>query len=161
MRSLLWPNARHADWGICALSTAAVLPLLQATGTSVQLGSLGIMAGLIPILLGLHIVNTRVRPDPFSGPITDGVAAVIWAGCIAAVAALAALRFGAPLVDGMLARADAMLGVDTPAVVAWLARHAPISLLNVAYMSTVPLVFAAVVILVPWISDWSRTASIR
>jgi len=40
-----------------------------------------------------------------------------------------------------------MLGVDTPAVVAWLARHAPIGLLNVAYMSTVPLVFAAVIIL--------------
>jgi len=147
MRPVHWPSARHTAWGICMLSTAALLVLLQATGTSVQPGSLGLMAGLALILLGLHIVYTRLRPDPFIGPITGGLAVVIWAGCIAAVAALAALRCGAPLVDGMLARADAMLGVDTPTLVAWLARNAPISLLNVAYMSTVPLVFAAVVML--------------
>jgi membrane-associated phospholipid phosphatase len=147
MRRFPWPDAARATWGICVLGTAAVLVLLAATGTYVQVASLVIMAGLILILLGLHVVYTRFRPDRFVGPITGGLAVVIWAGCIAAVAALTALRAGAPLVDPMLARADAMLGIDTPAVVAWLARYSPVWLLNVAYMSTAPLVFAAVVIL--------------
>jgi hypothetical protein len=109
------------------------------------------MAGLVLILAALRVVYTRLRPDPLIGPITGGLAALTWAGFAACAAALGALRTGAPLIDDSLGRADAMLGLDTPALIGWLTRHPGIGLLEVAYVSTVPLVFAAVVFL-----GWTR-----
>ena len=43
--------------------------------------------------------------------------------------------------------AAGFLGVDIPALVTWLARHSWMGLLEAAYLSTVPLVFAAAIIL--------------
>ena len=147
MRALAWPSARVAAWGICVLSTVATLALLGATGTSIEIGSIGVMAGLVLLFGGLHCIYTRWRPDPYIGAIAGGLTVMIWAGFVAAVAALAALRAHAPLVDGALARADAAIGLDTPALVGWLARNTPVWLLEVAYLSTVPLVFLTVVVL--------------
>ena len=67
---------------------------------------------------------------------------------MAGIAALAGLRRGAPLVDGELASMDAWLGLGTQGVVAWTASH-PVAgqVLQVAYLSTVPLLFLTALLL--------------
>jgi hypothetical protein len=105
------------------------------------------MAAIVAVLAGLHICYMHFRPDPFIGPVTGALTASIWGGLVAAVAALAGLRTGRTLIDASLARADQTLGINAPAVVSWLARHAPIDLLNIAYMSAVPLVFISIFLL--------------
>lgn len=75
-----------------------------------------------------------------------------WAGVATGVTALAALRLNTPLVDATLASADNIIGLDTSAFVTWVAWKPQISqLLNVAYLSTVPLIFATVIFLA-----WTR-----
>jgi len=142
------PGVTSGGWAICLASTVAACALFWATGTYVAVGPLLTMASVILMLFGLHVVYTWFRPDPFIGPVAGGLATMTWAGTIAGMTALAALRTHAPLIDASLARADAALGVDTAAVVAWVAFHPLIGLLlDVAYLSTVPLLFAIFVFL--------------
>jgi membrane-associated phospholipid phosphatase len=106
------------------------------------------MAGLVFILAGLHFIYTWRRPDPYIGPMTGGLAAISWAGIVSGMTALAGLRTGEPLIDGSLAHADAVLGLNTPPFVAWLAQYRSICfVLEIAYVSTVPLVFATIILL--------------
>jgi len=139
---------RSATWVFCFLSTIAVLVLLRATNTVLEIGPLLAAVGGVLVLAGLHLVYTRLRPDPCIGAVSGGLATVTWAGFMAGIAALAGLRTGAPLIDAQLAHADAALHLDTAALVAWLARHPPTGrILEIAYVSAVPVVFATVVLL--------------
>jgi membrane-associated phospholipid phosphatase len=96
----------------------------------------------------VHFIYTWLRPDPFIGPIAGGLAVIIWAAIMADSTALAGLRSGAPLIDDSLASVDAMLGLDAPMLVAWVARHSPVIwVLEFAYLSAVPLMLATVIVL--------------
>jgi len=130
------------------LATFMAILLFWATNTSVAVVPLAAIVGAVLILAGLHVIYTHWRPDPIIGPMAGGLTVVIWAGLVSGMAALAALRTGAPLIDASLAQADAILGLYTPTFVAWVARYSIItSMLEVAYVSTVPLVFATVILL--------------
>ncbi len=141
-------EARAATWAVCVVSALAAAAMFLATGTAVAGTSLTIVGGLVLVPASLHLVYTRLRPDPFIGPVAGGLAALVWSGATAGLTALAALRTQAPLVDASLARADAVLGVHAPALVAWVALHPPLgAMLDVVYVSTVPAVFATVALL--------------
>jgi membrane-associated phospholipid phosphatase len=143
---------RMAAWSACVLSTLATLALLAATKTSVLIGPLAAVTGIILVLIGLHFIYTDLRPEPFLGLATGGLATVCWGGLVAGATALAALRTGAPLIDDSLAQADVMLGLDTPALVAWVAQSSVAGwVLHIAYASVVPLVFASIIVLA-----WAR-----
>jgi len=141
-------DARRATWWCCLLSTAATGVLLAVTGTGVAIPPLLMMMGCIAILGGVHLVYTRWRPEPRVADLTGGLAAVFWAGLSAGVLALAALRMGAPLVDATLAHLDAALLIDTPALVRWVARRPLVGeVLDIVYLSAVPMVFTTVALL--------------
>ncbi len=156
IRDSRWPaeirgrfKPREAAWGVCLLATVLAVFLFRLTKTSVLVAPMAAIAGggiLIPACL--HVIYTRWRPDPLIGPIAGGLAVITWAGLVSGMTALAALRTGAPLVDPSLARTDAIIGLHTPTLVIWVAHHTVIAaLLSVAYKSTVPLVFATVMLL--------------
>lgn len=122
--------------------------MLLWTRTGIVIAPLLAMVACITGLIGMHVIYTRWRSLPVVAATTAGLAALSWAGLAAGVSALAALRTGAPLFDAELARADAALHVDTQAVVFWIASIPHLgTLLDVAYVSTVPLIFAAAVTL--------------
>jgi membrane-associated phospholipid phosphatase len=122
--------------------------LFWVTRTSVAVVPLALSACLIVILAGLSVIYTRWRPDPIIGPMTGGLAALTWSGLIAAISALAALRTGAPFIDPSLARVDTIIGLSTPTFVSWVAPYSNITcILAFAYDSTVPMVFASVILL--------------
>ena len=139
---------RPAAWTTCVLMTIAAFALLRATDTGLEIGGFLATAALVLTLVVVHLVYTWRRPDALISAATGGLAVLIWAGVVAGVTALAALRTGAPLIDSSLAHTDAVLGLDTPALVAWVARHPPLGMvLAIVYGSTVPMVFAAVLLL--------------
>ena len=141
-------HASTATWAVCVVATLALVVLLHVTDTAVQRGSLTIMAGVVLVMVCLHRVYTRLRPDPLIAAATGGTAALLWAGLTAGMIALAGLRTGAALIDHYLAYADALLGADTRRLVAWTARHPWVGqILMVAYASAVPAVFAAALLL--------------
>ena len=149
MINLLFPSGEHAHvWIACFVSTIFACVLFWATDTSISLSSVLIVLCLVAVPISLHVIYTVLRPDPLIGPIAGSVAAVSWAGFVAGGTALAALRTHAPLVDASLAYADTILGVDTTAFVAWAAFHPWMGLLlDVAYLSTVPLLLVTLVFL--------------
>lgn len=141
-------NERRATWICCLLASVVTGVVLLITRTAVAVGPLLLVAGCVLGMLGLHVLYTRWRLIPTIGAMTAGLAALIWAGVSAGILALAALRVGAPFVDASLAHADALLHVNTSAVLAWVSRHVLLGkLLEIAYLSTVPAVFATVLFL--------------
>ncbi len=114
------------------------------------LPSIGMLAAAVLVGGALYGRYTWWQPDPRLSAIIGGLMILLWAGFAAGTTALAALRTGAPLIDADLARMDAALGVYTPSVIAWLAAHRAhhaMSILAFSYDSTVPLLFAAVMVL--------------
>jgi membrane-associated phospholipid phosphatase len=144
------PDARSATWVTCLLSTAATGAVLWATDSALDFNSrsLLLIAASTLFLLVLHVVYTRLRPEPLLSAATGGVAAISCGGLLAAILALTALRTNAPLIDPVLARADAALNLFTPALVASVAQQ-PLSasILQVAYLATVPWVFGTALLL--------------
>jgi hypothetical protein len=139
-------KSHAAAWLVCLLSTLAAVVLFRATDTGVYAAPLTAMVCVILVLGSLHVLYTWIRPDPYIGPVAGGLAVVCWGGLVAGMSALAGLRAGAPLIDTTLAHVDAMLGIDVPAGIAWISSHFAVAvLLDIAYISTVPLVFVAVV----------------
>lgn len=138
---------RLSAWLSCAVFSAATIALLAVTRTSVTAPS--VTAVLIFVLGGSLLYGRYVwlRPDPRLALIVGGLTLFVWASFAAGTTALAALRTGAPLIDIDLARTDALLGVYTPSVVAWLAQYHVTLILTPAYRSTVPLLFATVMLL--------------
>ncbi|HET6605523.1 MAG TPA: phosphatase PAP2 family protein [Rhodopila sp.] len=109
--------------------------------------SIGIVVASVLAGSLLYGRYTLLRPDPYLSAIIGGLTILIWAGFVAGTTALAALRTGAPLIDADLARVDALLGVHTPSLIAWLTAHHMMTILAPAYRSTVPLLFVAVILL--------------
>lgn len=146
-------TARGAGLGTAALvaclaSTLSAVLLFRATDTTAATGPLLVACLLVLVPGGLHLVYSRLRPNRLIAAITGGLALLNWAGLAAGMAALAALRTRAPLVDDALGGADAFLGLSAPAFILWVARHPWFCLLlEIAYASTVPAVFVAVLLL--------------
>ena len=144
--------ARPATWITCAFSTCAAIALFGVTGSTLEISSFWPAVGIVVISLCIHVIYTWFRPDPLIGCVSGGVTALFWAGIMTGLASLAALRLNSPLIDADLALADEVLGVSTQAFVKWVAWHPTlVQLLNAAYLSTVPLIFATVLVLA-----WTR-----
>jgi membrane-associated phospholipid phosphatase len=138
---------RGGAWLSCAVFSIATAVLLLATRTNMALSSIeGAAASVLAGSL-LYLRYTVLRPDQRLSTVIGGLTLMLWAGFAAGTTALAALRTGAPLIDADLARADALLGVHTPSLIAWLTAHHTMPILALAYRGTVPLIFAAVVLL--------------
>ncbi len=141
------PRHGLTAWAVSVVVTSAAIVLFRATDTALKIEPFLAMAALPVFLLCLHVVYTYLRPDRRIGAVTGGLAVVIWAGLVAGVSALAALRSDAPLIDDFLAHTDAAFGIDTPALVAWVAHHPPAGMvLAIIYATTVPMVFVAVIV---------------
>jgi hypothetical protein len=149
-------TAYHATWIACLCLILASGVVFYLTKTSIEIDSLPPVAGIFCVMAGLHFFYTRWRPEQRIGLITGGVALISLAGLTAAATALAALRTNTPLVDATVAHADRLLGLDTLEFVAWVARHPLVgAALDVVYISTVPIMFACVVILA-WLRREAR-----
>lgn len=144
----LGSSAEIAVWSSCLLSTFMAFAMLQATHTGLMLAPFAGMSGVLLFLLGIYFVYARLRPEPRISAISGGLVAVSWAGLMAGITALAALRTNAPLIDVFLAHVDEFMGVDLSIFVTWVAQHRSIGwILEIAYASSVPLVFAAIILL--------------
>lgn len=141
-------RTERAAWFSCLCSAAALASLLWATRSRVEMTSLLLMGGLMAVLVLLHIVYTRLRPDALLGALAGGLTVLTWAGLMSGLIALVGLRADAPLIDAGLADADNRLGLDTQAFVAWTAEQATLGrVLDLIYSSAVPLVFAIATLL--------------
>jgi len=143
-------NARSATWVTCLFATVAAGILLWATGSSLNITSppLLLATTCTVVMLALHVIYERLRPEPLLSTVTGGIAAISWGGLLAAILALTALRTGAPLIDPALAQVDAALDLSTPALVASVSQHPLIAgILRVAYLSTVPWVVCTALLL--------------
>ncbi|GLK76085.1 hypothetical protein GCM10008171_13390 [Methylopila jiangsuensis] len=131
-------------WTVASAVMAAVL-LLAAGGSVTPLTFAMSVAGFA-CLAGLHRLYATRRPDRVLAAVTGGVAVAMGSAMMAGVISLMAARLGAPLADPWLAGADAALGIDTPRLVAAAAARPWLSYgLGAAYLSSFPLIFAAIV----------------
>jgi membrane-associated phospholipid phosphatase len=154
--SLHWFGIWPATWIACLVSAAATAALLRLTHTSVVTEPFLAFAGVTSVTLSIHLIYTSLRPEPRLAAIAGGLTAVLWGGIAAGVGALAALRTNAPLIDDQLAHADLAPGLNTEALVAWVAGHQWLgSMLDVAYLSAVPLV-VVLICLLPWLHREAR-----
>ena len=132
---------------LLVLALAAIV-LLKASHSTVTVSSLAGPSAVTAVLAGLNIIYTKWRPRPMIGCLTSCLLPVTGSAFAAGFVALVGLRVNAPLIDAELANADAVAHVNTPAIVAWFADHPVVShLLDVAYISALPLVFACIVYL--------------
>jgi membrane-associated phospholipid phosphatase len=137
-------------WATAVTATACALGMTAATGLRIE-PSHGLMwtAG-IGLLVAIQAFYTRYRPEPLIADLIGTLAVNLCASCMIGVVALAGLAVNAPLVDGALIRADAMLGLDARAMVEtvshWTVLHGPLAF---AYQfSVVLLVFAPSILVV-------------
>jgi membrane-associated phospholipid phosphatase len=140
--------AERAAWTACVASSAILLLMLWCTGTTLDATAVAVASVLAGVPAGLHVFYARLRRDARIASVCGGLAVLNWSSFASAFAALAALRSGVALVDPILARADAALGVDTQSFVVWASRMPSFGhLLAFAYGATVPAVFAVVLFL--------------
>ena len=144
-------------------------PLDTYLGTWAIIGGMALLAGIGAVVLGfsfhresakaamatgsvlvaLHFVYTRIRPDIYIGPICGGAAVLYLCSIVGGTMSLVALGTGAPLVDGTLARLDASLGLDVGEFVRLIVRlPVAVSLLRVCYSGIVPAIMLTTVFLV-------------
>lgn len=141
------PDTRKLAWTVTGLATLSAAGLTVAAGGRIAVGDF-LWLGVFAALAALHIVYTRWRPDLVIGLATGSVAVIGWSGAMAGFGSLMALRLAAPLADAPLAAADALLGLHMPDLVAWTAAR-PLAgwLLQAAYLSSFPLIFATAIFL--------------
>lgn len=133
-------------WAWTGASTVIAIGMLLAAGGSVTPLTFALSVLGLLCLAGLHRLYATRRPDRVLAAVTGGVAVAMWSAMMAGVISLMAARLGAPLADPWLAGADAALGVDTPRLVAAAAAQPWLTwTLGVAYLSSFPLIFAAIV----------------
>lgn len=135
-------------FAICAIAGVLAIAILILGGVRIDVASLGMPLGYIGFLVGTYAVYRWWRPDPKIRNICGAFAVMTLAGSAAGIISLAGLRLNFPLVDASLAALDSWLRLDTrPLVTA--AANAPAfsKLLGIAYISSFPLLFAAVGIL--------------
>lgn len=140
--------AARAAWTACMASSVNLLAMLWWTGTTLDTTALVVASALAGIPAVLHVLYSHVRQEARIASVCGGLAVLVWSSFASAFAALAALRTGAPLVDPVLAQADAILGLDTKSFVVWASGLPTFAhLLALAYGATVPAVFAVVLFL--------------
>ncbi len=139
-------------WLVCGASAVFAVYLLIAGGVGVDVQSLGVPLLLIGFLIAAYIVYGRRRPEPVIRNICGVLAVVMLSAATAGIISLAGLRMGAPLVDANLAAFDASLLFDTRSIVVAIANATTFAgLLGLAYVSSFPILFGAVVYL-----GWTR-----
>lgn len=123
--------------GLCALGVVGL------AGCRVEATTFLPAAGVLALLLGLHFVYATMRPSPVLATLLGTLALTMWSLGVVGILALAGLALGRPLIDPILARADAALGLDARVASEWLTGRGWFTeLLVAAYMSSIPLVFA-------------------
>jgi len=141
-------SASRAAWGACLMSFLALLGMLWWTRTRIEL-SVAVSVFLPGTAFALlHAAYTWVRPVPKISALTGALAVLFLSSFASVLMAVASLRSGAPLIDPLLAGADAALGLDTQALVLATAEWPRLGrLLRGAYLMTVPAVLLAIGIL--------------
>jgi membrane-associated phospholipid phosphatase len=155
--ALLSSLRTYPAFGLCVASTGTAVAMLLVTHTGVRVDAafLGAIGGTTVLVL-LHVLYASPwRTEPRISAMAGSMAVLIWGSLMAMIAAMAALRTGAPLVDTILARIDAAMGLSTRALVLVVAAHPSAGhILAVAYALTVPAIFAAALFLA-----WTRQIS--
>jgi hypothetical protein len=132
-----------AGMGLLAAASAVLLGFSFDHASAVTVATTG------AILLALHFVYTKVRPDIYIGPLCGAATVLYLCSVVGGTMSLVALGTGAPLIDGTLARLDASLGFEVGQFVEWIARlPAAVFLLRVCYSGIVPVIMITAVILV-------------
>jgi hypothetical protein len=74
-------------------------------------------------LLGIQIVYTKSRPEPRVAALAGAIAATSWCLVMVGVVALAGLAMRAPLIDAVLIRIDAAMGLSVGTIVSWVSHY--------------------------------------
>lgn len=141
-------RARRLGWvvvfggGICAAT------ILNATALRLNVEGVELLLGTVAMLGAAHLWYHYKGLERKLATATGSVALMIMAAIMAGIISNAGLRLRRPLIDKMLLLADFDVGVNTPALVAKLS-HYPllIDVLNIAYLSSIPLCLVAVIYL--------------
>lgn len=132
-------------FAISAIGVMTAFGLVTLSGCYLNLATLLPWLGFLALLIGLHVLYATKRPSPVVASLLGTLTVTISALLASGIIALAGLRLRAGLIDPVLARTDAALGIDVRVLTAWLADCGwLITLLTVAYQSSVPLVFVTV-----------------
>ncbi|MGD0761829.1 MAG: phosphatase PAP2 family protein [Roseiarcus sp.] len=135
-------------WIGCFVAVAASAVVAAVSRTSVTPDTLAYSAGLVAIPAAIYLVYSRLRPDPVIAAVGGSLALTAVVSLAVTIMGLAALRLHMPLIDPALARADAAIGLTSPDVLAWLARHKTISdALGQIYLTAGPLIFIIIPLL--------------
>lgn len=139
---------RRRSYAAAGLATVIALFVLFAVGGRIDDSSATGAGAITAALLLVHWFYGTVRHNARISLATGGLALVIWSGMMGGVASLMGLRAARPLVDDLLARGDAWLGLSAPAITGWIVQYPALTtLLGVAYLSSFPLVFGSVIML--------------
>jgi membrane-associated phospholipid phosphatase len=135
-----------AAWCMTAAATFLTIVATPLLGFSFNGRSLIQLSALTLGLIALHVVYTRLRPDPPTGPIWGGIAILVWSTAMAGSLSLMGLSLGAPLIDATLAGLDAAIGVNALRITVWIADFpAAVGLLYFAYEASSFLLLISVI----------------
>jgi hypothetical protein len=127
---------------ICAFITIAFVIVLEATGMSFSFQGSGTLIILICIMFGLSFVYRFVCNDERIASVTFALGAQFWAAAIVGGMTLAALSWGLPLTDPLLARIDAAMGIDVLSLTKRIAANSSSAqLLDYVYKASIPMIF--------------------
>jgi membrane-associated phospholipid phosphatase len=144
-----------AAWIACAALVVCTAAVLAISRTPVDPRSFAIVVALLAIPGALYFVYSQLRPDHAVAAVAGVMTIVGVCSFAATVMGLAALRLDIPLIDPTLARADASIGLTSPAFLSWLARHPlVVHVLGLFYVSAAPAVFVAIPLLMLTRQTW-------
>lgn len=143
-------HPRTLAWASAVTVTVCALGMTTATGLRIDGFHLLLLTAGIGALVVIQAFYTFQRQEPLIADLVGTLAVNLCASCMIGVLALAGLAVNAPLVDGALIRADAMLGLDARASVETVSRltvlHTPLAF---AYQfSVVLLVFVPLILVI-------------
>lgn len=130
--------------------TAMVLDalLIAVRGATVDFPGYGAVAGMAFALLALGFAYRRLgRSEAIGATATCAGLFILFTSALS-LFNYVLVPNGRPLIDGLLIRADAMLGYEWPNMIAWAARHPLFNeFMRFAYMSTLPQIALLVIAL--------------
>ena len=133
-------RAQPLLWTIALLATIAALALAKGAGFAIDYTSLLPFSCMTGLLAAVFAVYKWIRPVPLIASILGMQTAVLWALPMIGMAALAGLGLRAALIDDLLIKADASLGLDVRSTVEWIADWpVALSVLSFVYQASVPL----------------------
>lgn len=144
-----------AAWMASAALAAAASVVLVVSRTPIDPRSLAIAVALLAIPAALYFVYGKLRPDRAVAAIAGAMTVIGVCSFAAMTMSMAALRLDMPLIDPVLAQADATIGLTSPAFLGWLVGHPLfVHALELVYLSTAPAVFVAMPLLVLTGQTW-------